>query len=221
MSAVAVLIASGELLPVLQSRLAADFELLAFADVDALRALETITTRKPDTVLLEKRFAATPRGSALINRVKADPSLAPIRLRLIASDATSAEAAEELPQPAAPEPPTPLVVPAPLDHRGTRRAPRFRTAAGPEILVDGKPGAVVDISTLGVQLLTPAVLKPTQRVRVVIPEEQGAIRCAAVVMWAAFEIPKGAAPRYRAGLEFLDADAAAVDAFARRHGVPD
>lgn len=221
MTTAAVLIAAGELLPALESRLSAGFELLTFADVDALRALETITTRKPPFVLLEKQFAGTPRGAALINRIKADPSLADTQVRLIPYDATTIDAAEDIPQPAEPEPVPAPVVPVRLDYRGTRRAPRFRTAAGPEIMVDGKPGAMVDISTLGAQLLTPTVLKPNQRVRVVIADELATIRCAASVVWASFEIPKGSAARYRVGLEFVDADAVAVDAYARRHGIED
>jgi hypothetical protein len=223
----AVLIAAGELLPALQSRLGNDIELLSFADVDALRALEAITTRRPPFVLLERQFATTPRGAALVNRIKADPSLCNCQIRIIPYDATTIDAAEPLAEDPAPEAPpeggtTEPVrpVPAPeLDYRGTRRAPRVRTPAGPEILVDGKGGTLVDLSTIGAQLLTPTVLKPNQRVRVSLPDTEGAgaIRCAGTVVWASFEIPKGSTPRYRVGLEFLDADAGALDAFARRH----
>ena len=31
--------------------------------------------------------------------------------------------------------------------------------------------------------------------------------------WASFEIPPNGGPRYRAGIEFLDADGSAVDAY--------
>jgi hypothetical protein len=221
-----VLIAAGELLPALQSRLASGIELLSFADVDALRALETITTRRPPVVLLERQFATTPRGAALVNRIKADPSLCTCEIRIIPYDATTIDAAEPLmeaaaddvlPAPATSEPVTPAAAPE-LDYRGTRRAPRIPTPSGPEILVDGKGGTLVDVSTLGAQLLTPTVLKPNQRVRISLPDPDGAIRCVGTVVWAAFEIPKGTGPRYRVGLEFVDADATAVDAFAKRHG---
>lgn len=220
----AVLIAAGELLPTLQARLSTVVDLLAFADIDALRALETITTRRPASVLLERQFASTPRGAALINRIKADPSLTRTQIRLLPYDATSLDAAEPLVQAEPATAAAPAVASAvpgttapPLDYRGTRAAPRYRTPGGPEILVDGKGGTLVDISTKGAQLVTPTVLKPNQRVRVSLPDPNGSIRCAATVVWASFEIPKGQAPRYRVGLEFADAEPTAVEAYARRH----
>jgi hypothetical protein len=43
------------------------------------------------------------------------------------------------------------------------------------------------------------------------------VRFNASVAWASFEIPPRSDPRYRAGLEFLDADQGAVGAFCVRH----
>jgi len=72
----AVLIAPTNLLSQFTQRAALpDADVLGFADTDVLRALEAITARKPRLVALERLFAATPRGAALINRIKADPSL--------------------------------------------------------------------------------------------------------------------------------------------------
>ena len=68
-----------DLLPALKERVVDDGgELLAFTDTDALRALEVISRRRPRLVALERTFAATPRGAALINRIKADPALSAI-----------------------------------------------------------------------------------------------------------------------------------------------
>src|SRR5687767_15077942 len=69
-----VLIASAEHLPALQQR--PEFaHAQAFSDADALRALELIAKERPESVALERLFAATSRGAALINRIKADPTL--------------------------------------------------------------------------------------------------------------------------------------------------
>jgi hypothetical protein len=38
-----------------------------------------------------------------------------------------------------------------------------------------------------------------------------------VVAWAAFEIDQQEGPHYRAGLDFLDANGIAVDAYCARH----
>src|SRR5439155_7520587 len=71
-----VVIASADLLPALERRNATDNgEVLAFSDLEAHRALEEIVKRRPGVVELERQFAATPRGAALITRIRADPTL--------------------------------------------------------------------------------------------------------------------------------------------------
>jgi len=228
----AVLIAAAEALPSMKSRLAGEAtEVLAFSDVEALRALELITTRRPSVILLERRFAATPRGTALVNRIKADPALADTQIRVVAPDvsvvaalaqpsaasATAAPAAAPAAKgSASAKPATPAPAPE-LDYRGTRRAPRHRLDGAREILVDGNKGTVVDLSVMGAQMVTNTVLKPNQRVRVTLADDDTTIRCVATVVWASFEMPRGGKPHYRAGLDFVDPDAEAIEGFIRRH----
>jgi hypothetical protein len=235
-----VIIGSSALLAALEQRVSSlAGEVLTFSDAEVLRALEAILARRPSVVALERLFAATPRGAALIKRIKADPELGRCEIRVISHDSSYSRVsprADAAPAPAAAtvaatliaeplvtapaelvEAPAPAPVPSPpLDHRGTRRAPRFRMA-NTDVLVDGKQAALVDLATIGAQVVSEAALKPKQRVRVSLGDEEGAVRVNAVVAWAAFEIPPGSAPRYRAGLEFIDADQAAVDAFSVRH----
>jgi len=52
---------------------------------------------------------------------------------------------------------------------------------------------------------------------VAIIDDDTNIRGSATVVWASFEIPKGQNPRYRAGLDFVEPDVKAVDAYIRRH----
>ena len=55
MTELAVLIAAADLLPAMKSRLAGEArELLGFSDVEALRALEVITTKRPAIVVLDE-----------------------------------------------------------------------------------------------------------------------------------------------------------------------
>lgn len=212
----AVLISAADLLTELKARLAPEVrDLIAFTDAEALRALEVITTRRPGVVMLERRFAATPRGTALINRIKADPSLVDTRIDVIAPDGRSEADASAARQGG--KPPAGSGHPVPeLDYRGTRRAPRYRMPDTSEMLVDGNRGTLVDLSTLGAQILTATVLKPNQRVRVSLADETATTRCSAVVVWAAFEIPKGLSPRYRAGLDFIEPDIQAFDGYIKR-----
>jgi hypothetical protein len=226
-----VLIATAELLPRLKQRAAeatGGAELIAFTDVDALRALETITQRRPAVVTLERMFAATPRGAALINRIKADPALIESEIRIVSHDleftsVTRKAAASNGVAPGGAAIATaaaPVAAPAAapgLDQRGTRRAPRFKVTGLVEVLVDGNPATLIDISTVGAQVVTAVVLKPNQRIRMALPEASGNIRFNASVAWAKFEIPPGSGPRYRAGVEFIEANPKPIEAYIQRH----
>jgi CheY-like chemotaxis protein len=199
-----VLIASPEYLPALQERKELG-EVVTFADTDALKALDLITRQRPKVVALERDFAATSRGTALINRIKADPSLTECEIRIISHDNGDGTT----PSVSVVETAAPAVVAAPLDKTGTRRAPRFNITDGVEVQVDGKPAALINLSLVGAQVLSPTILKPNQRVRFILAGQPKAVRIGSVIAWAAFELPK-AGPRYRAGVEFLEADQAAV-----------
>lgn len=218
-----VLIATAEHLPALQER--EDLgEVVAFSDAEALRALDLITRQRPDVVALDRLFASTSRGAALINRIKADPSLSACEIRIVSHDSDYTRVSPRrtgdtviggtVPTPT----PAPAAVaeaqspaPAPLDQRGTRRAPRFKIAGGVEVQIDGKPATLVDLSTVGAQVVSPTILKPNQRIRFTLPNGSRPMRVNGAVAWAAFE-PKGG-PRYRAGVEFFDADEAALTQF--------
>lgn len=220
-----MVIAASDLLPSLIERVdEANGEVLAFTDADALRALEVITKRRPAVVTLERLFAATPRGAALINRIKADPSLTNSEIRIVAHDTGNVRVSPRRPAEgttgsgatavAAAPPATPAL---PLDYRLTRRAPRFRMTGKVEALVDGSRAVVIDLSTIGAQVISPTVLKPNQRIRVALSDDLATVRFNATVAWASFEIPPKSVPRYRAGIEFLDANTPAVDAYCLRH----
>jgi len=186
-----------------------------FPAQEALRALEVITRKRPDVVALERAFAATTRGAALINRIKADPKLATCEIRIVAHDSDQSRVPVSAPAPVADEAPAiaaPPAAAAPLDQRGTRRAPRVRLVEGVDVVLDGNVAALIDLSVIGAQVVSPTILKPNQRVRVSMGEGNKALRFIAAVAWASFELAK-TGPRYRAGLEFFDADADAIQQF--------
>jgi PilZ domain-containing protein len=229
MNSCSVLIGSADVLSALKDRASnLEGELLAFTDGDALIALEVITKRRPRMIALERDFAATPRGTALINRIKADPSLEHAEIRVIAHDsnysrtvlrpAATAIAAEPgaAPEPGA-VPAAPPSQPPAADERDMRRAPRFKIAGNIEVLIDGNIAMLIDLSVIGAQVVSQTILKPNQRVRMALNDNLGNVRFNAAVAWASFEIPPTCGPRYRAGLSFFDADAHAVEAFCARH----
>ncbi len=218
-----VLIGDANLLPALEDRVHGPGDLLAFTDAEALRALEIILARQPKVVALGRRFAGTPRGEALINRIKADPALGGTEIRIISHDAddssvpAGAEELEELED----DPTVVLTIEAPdsqtLDQRGTRRALRFKVAGTFGTLLDGNAATVIDISPIGAQVVSSIMLKPNQVVRMAISDDHGSLRFTAAVAWASFEIPPNSGPRYRAGIKFMDADQGALGGFCRRH----
>jgi hypothetical protein len=236
-----IIIGAAELLDALRESAASDGEVLAFSDGDALQALDEITARQPTVIGVERLFAATSRGAALINRIKADPALAHAEIRVLSVDGTyrvsprrvsgrraPSAPAESFPAPAMTDVVVETIAPAAdeasapaqnLDYRGTRRAPRFRMTEGTEMQVDGVLATIVDLSTHGAQILCPNPLKPQQTVRMVLADDLGTVKFRAAVAWASFEIPKGVS-RYRAGVEFMDAEPKPVAAFCKRHRVP-
>jgi hypothetical protein len=203
------MVAASDLLPGLKERAAANGggELLTFTDAEALTALQTIMKRRPHVVALERMFAVTPRGAALINRIKADPSLRQAEIRVMAHNSDYTRIVPRAAPPGAPA----------LDQRGTRRAPRFKMAEHTVVALDGKSGTVIDLSTVGAQVVAPGGLKPNQRVAVALIDDTNQVRFSASVAWTSFEMSPSGAPRYRAGINFEDADPAAVDAFIARH----
>lgn len=220
MSSRIVLIAPEDALPGLQERLDPGAEIQTFTDSEALEALDHIIRTKPALVAMQDEFADSSRGTALINRIKDDASLSACEVRVMAKNAAqnrvavkrgshggagAAVAVAEQPKPA-------------LDQKGTRRAARVRIKDGVDVAIDGNPAAVVDISTVGVQVVSPTILKPNQRVRVVIGDPKTPVKCAGAIAWAAFEMPKGQPTRYRAGIDFgTTADAPAIESFAAKN----
>jgi len=223
-----VLVASSDLLPALKERASEEGgELLAFTDAEALKALEAITRERPRVVMLERVFASTPRGSALIHRIKADPKLSETVVSIVTPDTDLKNLLQQSSEGNLPGVDAGGVVagaaisPAadakPLDQTGTRRDDRYKIKAKVNVLVDGNLASLVDLSIVGAQVVSATVLKPNQRVRMSLVDEEGTVRFRASVVWASFEIPPGGSPRYRAGLAFIDANSSAIDAYCSRH----
>jgi hypothetical protein len=214
-----VLIGPSDALPGLQERLDPSAEIQAFTDSEALESLDHIIRTKPALVAMQDEFADSSRGQALINRIKDDATLAAVEVRVMAKNPSqnriavkrgshgggSAVAVDEPPKPA-------------LDQKGTRRAQRVRIKDGVEVAVDGNPAALVDLSKVGAQVVSPTVLKPNQRVRVVMGDGKTAVKCSGAVAWAAFEMPKGMPTRYRAGIDWgVTPEAENVQSFAEKN----
>ena len=219
----AVLIGASDVMAALRERTRASGDALCFADSEPLQALKAITTHRPPLVVLERLFAATPRGAALINRIKSDPSLSHAEVRVVSHSGdyvrtvsapapvamAAAVAAGEADAGAVDV--APLEPPRPLDWHGTRRAPRHRLREGMEALLDGGPALLVDLSVIGAQAVSPRALRPNQKVRIVLQQDNDIVRLRGGIVWAKFELARSPAePHYRVGVEFTDAEATAA-----------
>jgi len=94
----------------------------------------------------------------------------------------------------------------------TRRAPRVIINRDVEVMIDGTPAALVNISVVGAQVTSSVSLRPNQRVRMSLEDTERPVRFNGVVAWASFEMPKEG-PRYRAGINFYDAAPDMVERF--------
>jgi hypothetical protein len=207
----AVVIAASNLIDPLREQLANEGELLTFSDSEPIQALQTILERRPELIVLERLFAATPRGAALINRIKADPTISHAEIRADGNAPAGVPPVDTPPSPA-------VEASRAVDWHGTRRAPRVRVKKGVQIQLDGNTVTLVDLSSVGAQVVSPNILRPNQKVRITLPKAPSPVRFRGSIAWAKFELPKPpGTPVYRAGIEFLDADPAVVTEFAKKH----
>jgi hypothetical protein len=150
-----------------------------------------------------------------VTRVKSDPHLSECEVRIVSRDGTGARGHRRKSGAGLKAAGAGYVA---LDARGTRRAPRVRMSGDTPVAVDGNPAVLVDLSPLGAQVLSRVILRPNQKIRLAFTEgKDSTIRCVGAVAWAAFEMPAGEPPRYRAGVRFSSGDPDALKAYVERH----
>ncbi len=206
-------LASEEILMAWSERHIAAGEVMAIDEADPQRAIDLIVRRRPRVVVIEQRFAGTSRGQAFVHRLRHDPDLPPVEIRMLPAEHAATLASTHSPLLNSPASVVALAQPivGPV-----RRAVRVPMPAGVQVQVDGRPASLVDLSTMGAQIVSAKTLKPNQKVRVQITDDSGVFRATAGVAWASFELPKGQTPRYRAGMQFNDADPETLQAFYSR-----
>jgi chromosome segregation ATPase len=102
-----------------------------------------------------------------------------------------------------------------------RRARRVKIHAAGEILIDGVASMLVDISTLGAQVLSPTTLRPSRVVRLTLRTDSGACTAEGRIVWAQLESSTAeAGAHYRAGVQFTTSDLAAINALVAQQGLP-
>ena len=176
-------------------------QVIAVPLTDLTFAIDLISEAEPEVVVIEQAVAASGAGSTLMDRLHSERYLRGIQVRLLPPD-RAADLMSSGPGDAHPQVWLNDLAHA-LPPRPERRAQRIRAATDEQALVDGQPVALIDLSAVGAQLRSHTVLKPRQRIRVVLAPERGSVKAVAVVAWSTFEI--GPTPTYRAGVAFTRA----------------
>lgn len=178
-----------------------DSEVIAVPLTDLAFAIDLINEAEPEVVVIEQAVAATGAGSTLMDRLHSERYLRGTQVRLLPPD----RAADMIASGPGGVPPQDWLseLAHALPPRPERRAQRVRAGQDEQVLVDGHPVALIDLSAVGAQVRSHTVLKPRQRIRVVLAPERGSVKAVAVVAWSTFEI--GPTPTYRAGVAFTRA----------------
>ena len=196
-----VLIGSEPLVAAWNARAGKSSQVIPLVHTDVSHALETIGSKRPEVVVIEQAVATTGPGSTLMARLHTERFLRGIDVRLLAPDRANDLMSSE---PGDVHPQVWLTVLAePLPARPMRRAERIKTGENEGALVDGTPVRLLDLSASGAQVYSTIVLRPQQRVKLVLSPERGSIKTTGIVAWSTFEMAP--TPRYRAGIAFAAA----------------
>jgi PilZ domain-containing protein len=198
----------------LVKRFGKDPRVAVFPDSDSLRALDAIVAAPPKIVALNPTFADTARGAGLVARLKGDPRLNAVDVRILLEDEDNRPLI--LSDPAASIEEALVETSRPLERAGTRAAVRFRMDRR-TVLVNGGPSHLIDLSVTGAQVLIGARVRPDEPVRIVLPDDEGERRWAGTVVWSV-AVPTDGAIQYRAGVRLSAPDVEWLEGYCRRNG---
>ena len=172
-------------------------QVIAAPFTDLSCVIELIAEVQPDVVVVEQTLAAQRAGTALMDRLHHERCTRGAEIRLLSPD----RAADLMSGPGTMDPEAWLKgLAQALPPRVERCAARVRASDDEQVLIDGQPVALIDLSAAGAQVRSQAALKPRQRVGLELAPQRGSAKAVAVVAWSTFEIAP--APAYRAGVAF-------------------
>ena len=183
------------------------------SESDLLQIQDTLLSRPPEILLMHSAFATTSRGATLIAGLKAKPRDTGTAIRVFIEDdvtpliitETSLDPHDAL-----------LETSRPLDRAGTRQAARYPMNRR-NMIVNGDPGELIDLSVSGAQVQAPARLRPLKVTRVVLLDDGVETRLQGTVAWA-IAVPDKGTIQYRAGIEFVNPDQKKLAAYCAKYG---
>jgi hypothetical protein len=212
---------------------------MPFASTALASALASIQAYRPKTIAIDAIFAESPSGAAFIAQIEPLMRLGGSILLLIEQDGRwsavprgSAQAKKQTPRVivTAPEPRiekpslravaavSTTAAAAQAEIVSTRRAPRFLVRNPINVTVESGHASLVDMSVLGAQIVSGPALRPKQKIKVDLTDENKTLSVIAQVAWSMFEkLPAQAEPHYRVGIEFSGAAQQALEKYRQKH----
>jgi len=90
---------------------------------------------------------------------------------------------------------------------------RVKIQRGVQIIVDGIPGELVDMSVGGAQVILRQAAAVDQLIRLTVPSAGGELICKGRIVWSAYEQPPTSLAVFRTGIKFTDVDSSMVERF--------
>ena len=210
----AIVIVRPEHVAAVRARMADDTAIRVISENDLLGLHDSILARAPESLVMHPAFATSSRGAQLVSGLKsnAPPAATTVRVFIEDEDRTPLILAETMLAAARALQDTSR----PLDRAGTRQAARYPMNRR-QVVVSGEGGQLVDLSVSGAQVQVPMRLRPSQVIRLVLPDEGGEVRTQATVAWS-IAVPSGGTIQYRAGAEFVGPDATRLTAYCTKFG---
>jgi len=190
---------------------------LRFATINLASVLDTIKASRPGLVAIDGVFAQRLEGQAFVDRVR-KLGIPNLEIRLVARvggnwTTTALPGAPGMP------PSIPKMIDVKASGINTRRAPRLVVLNEMHAMVESNNRAgIVDMSVQGAQLLSTPQIRPNQVLKIQLPDNDTVLRLTAHVAWSRFERPPHVNDAYyRAGMEFTDASAQALEEYCKRY----
>lgn len=186
-------------------------------------AMESIQLNHPKLVAVDAVFAETPQGQTFLERIEKltirDSAIRLVvrsnggwttapRTGTIGSD-VAVKSSVVVPQ---------LTIVAP-NATNTRRAHRFPLLDPLKAVVEGGHATVVNLSVLGAQVTSGPTLRPTQTIKIALPDSDDTLHLIGQVAWSRLEQSEQQRSEayYRAGIEFTGAAKETLEEYCRRH----
>ena len=212
--ATSIVIVRPEHLGSIKKRLSeADF-VAVFSETEWLSVQDSVLARPPEVLIMQHAFAATSRGATLVSALKARPREHGTAIRVFIEDDVKAPLI--LTETELPPIDALLETSRPLDRAGTRQAARYPMNRR-NMIINGDPAELIDLSVSGAQVQAPARLRPLKVARVVLMDEGAETKLQGTVAWA-IAVPDKGTIQYRAGIEFVNPDQKKLAAYCAKYG---